>query len=96
LRDGGLDAIRFWPISVRCTLEPGQELGFNSSIVRFFDGADEPACALSTIAFLGPQVGYCRAIYMAIYPRSRARIKVGKTALHMALNATADDLDAAK
>jgi hypothetical protein len=33
---------------------------------------------------------------MAIYPRSRARIKVGKTALHMALNATADDLDAAK
>jgi len=25
-----------------------------------------------------------------------ARIKVGKTALHMALNATADDLDAAK
>ncbi len=42
-----------------------------SWIVRFFDGANEPTCALSTIAFLGLRVGYCRDIYMAIYPRSR-------------------------
>ncbi len=52
-------------------LNQGKSWGFKSWIVRFFDGADEPACALSTIAFLGPRVGYCRDIYMPIYWRSR-------------------------
>jgi len=51
-------------------LNQGKSWGFNSSIVRFLDGSDEPARALSTIAFLGPRVGYCRDIYLAIYPRS--------------------------
>jgi hypothetical protein len=44
-------------------LNQGKSWGFNSSIVRFFDGADEPARALSTIAFLERRVGYCRHIH---------------------------------
>jgi len=51
---------------------------------------------LSTIAFLGPRVGYRRAYTWQSIGEAAARIKVGKTALHMALNATADGLDAAK